>query len=224
MRLRAVNVQLDAADRPTVRSTKATEGQPIDYYEVLQLSPNANAETLERVYRLLAKRYHPDNQTTGEPNVFVQIQQAYEVLSDPARRAAYDVQYDETRRLQWQIFDQGSAADGREQDRRVFHGILSLLYIARRRDPASGGLGAVNLERLLAISQQELEFALWYMRQRGWILTLDNGQIGITADGVDKLGSKDLDLPHDRLLPESTLVTQNDHEPRHEKELIARNG
>ncbi len=106
----------------------------------------------------------------------------------------------------------------------MFHGILSLLYIARRRDPAAGGLGAVNLERLLAISQQELEFALWYMRQRGWILTLDNGQIGITADGVDKLGSKDLDLPHDRLLPESTLVTRHDHEPRHDNELTAPQG
>ena len=75
-----------------------------------------------------------------------------------------------------------------------------------------GGLGAINLERLLAISQQELEFALWYMRQRGWILTLDNGQIGITADGVDKLGSKDLDLA-DRPAP-ARVDARNAARPR----------
>jgi curved DNA-binding protein CbpA len=176
----------------------------VDFYEVLQLSPNANSETVERVYRLLAKRYHPDNQTTGDANVFAQVHEAYEVLAHPHKRAEYDVQYDENRRLQWKIFDQTSATDGREQDRRVFHGILSLLYVARRRDPNAGGLGAVNLERLLGITQQDLEFALWYMRQRQWITVLDTGQYAITVEGVDKLGSKDLALPGDRLLPAST--------------------
>ena len=39
----------------------------IDYYEDLQVSPNADQETIERVYRLLAKRYHPDNHLTGAP-------------------------------------------------------------------------------------------------------------------------------------------------------------
>ena len=38
----------------------------VDYYEVLQLSQTANADTVERVYRLLAKRYHPDNRETGD--------------------------------------------------------------------------------------------------------------------------------------------------------------
>ena len=36
-----------------------------DYYEVLQLSPKADQETIDRVYRMLVKRYHPDNQETG---------------------------------------------------------------------------------------------------------------------------------------------------------------
>ncbi len=177
----------------------------VDHYEVLQLSPNANIETVERVYRLLAKRYHPDNQATGDPAVFAQVHEAFELLSRPERRAKYDVEYDENRRLQWQIFDQGSAGDTREQDRRVFHGILSLLYIARRRDPQSGGLGAIHLERILGISQQDIEFSLWYMRQRDWIQVLDTGQLAITVEGIDKLGSRDLALPNDRLLPESTL-------------------
>jgi curved DNA-binding protein len=192
----------------------------VDHYEVLQLSPNANAETVERVYRLLAKRYHPDNQTTGDEAIFGQVHEAHQVLSDPHRRAEYDVKYDENRRLQWKIFDQGSAGDGREQDRRVFHGILSLLYIARRRDPHAGGLGAVNLERLLGISQQELEFSLWYMRQRSWITVLDTGQYAITVDGIDKLGSKELSLPSDRLLPASSLG-EREPAPASQSELAA---
>jgi len=36
-----------------------------DYYEALQLSPNADSETIERVFWMLAKRYHPDNDQTG---------------------------------------------------------------------------------------------------------------------------------------------------------------
>jgi curved DNA-binding protein CbpA len=194
----------------------------VDHYEVLQLSPNANAETVERVYRLLAKRYHPDNQATGNPSIFAQVHESYDVLSDPDRRAEYDVRYDENRRLQWQIFDQGAAADGRESDRRVFHGILSLLYIARRRDPNAGGLGAINLERLLGISQQDLEFALWYMRQRGWIQVLDTGQLAITVDGIDKLGSRELSLPNDRLLPESSLSSRPDDARLVDRELSER--
>jgi curved DNA-binding protein CbpA len=196
----------------------------VDHYEVLQLSPNANAEMVERVYRLLAKRYHPDNQTTGDASIFAQVHESYDVLSDPDRRAEYDVHYDENRRLQWQIFDQGAATDGRESDRRVFHGILSLLYIARRRDPNAGGLGAINLERLLGISQQDLEFALWYMRQRGWIQVLDTGQLAITVDGIDKLGSRELSLPDDRLLPESSLSDRPDDAPLRDRELIERIG
>jgi curved DNA-binding protein CbpA len=41
-----------------------------DYYEALQLSPNADLETIERVFRMLAKRYHPDNDQTGNVDKF----------------------------------------------------------------------------------------------------------------------------------------------------------
>jgi hypothetical protein len=69
-------------------------------------------------------------------------------------------------------------------------------------------LGAIHLERLLGISQQDIEFSLWYMRQREWIQVLDTGQLAITVEGIDKLGSRDLALPNDRLLPESTLSSR----------------
>ena len=184
----------------------------VDYYEVLQLSPSATAETVERVYRLLAKRYHPDNHETGNSDTFSEVHEAYEVLSDPKRRAQYDVAHDENRSLQWKIFDQESAADGRESDRRIFHALLSLLYIARRRDPLRGGLGAVYVERMLGVPQKHLEFPIWYMRQKGWLETTDTGQLAITADGIDSLTGKKLDLPADRLLAESSLAKAEEGE------------
>jgi DnaJ-domain-containing protein 1 len=183
-----------------------TEKPFIDYYEVLQLSQTASDETVERVYRLLAKRYHPDNQTTGNADTFSEVHEAYQVLSDAKRRAQFDVQYDENRSIQWKIFDQNSANDGRETDRRVFHALLSLLYVARRRDPIHGGLGAVYIEKMLGVPQQHLEFPIWYMRQKRWVETTDTGQLAITAEGIDSLTGKKLDLPADRLLAESSLA------------------
>ena len=69
-----------------------------DYYEVLQVSATAEPDTIHRVYRLLAQRFHPDNQESGSPDRFHQIHEAYTVLSDPERRAKYDVGYHKTSR------------------------------------------------------------------------------------------------------------------------------
>ena len=54
-----------------------------DYYEVLQVSPTAEPETINRVYRMLAQRYHPDNQQTGNESRFRNVLEAYTILSDP---------------------------------------------------------------------------------------------------------------------------------------------
>src|SRR5580704_4322247 len=64
-----------------------SEFEPLDYYEIMQLSPNADTETIHRVYRLLAQRYHPDNAGTGNSELFVQLTDAFQTLSDPERRA-----------------------------------------------------------------------------------------------------------------------------------------
>ena len=58
-----------------------------DYYEFLEISPQATQETIHRVYRYLAARYHPDSAGTGNLEKFAQLTSAYKVLSDPGRRA-----------------------------------------------------------------------------------------------------------------------------------------
>jgi DnaJ-domain-containing protein 1 len=62
----------------------------LDCYEVMQLSPNADQDTVSRVYRMLAARYHPDNRQTGNSAMFLRVSEAHAILGDPEKRARYD--------------------------------------------------------------------------------------------------------------------------------------
>ncbi|MGI9862891.1 J domain-containing protein [Moorella naiadis] len=63
----------------------------INYYEVLQVSPNASQEIIEAAYKRLAKMYHPD--VGGNEQKMKLLNEAYEVLSNPINRKAYDEKY-----------------------------------------------------------------------------------------------------------------------------------
>ena len=180
---------------------KASKESFVDYYEHLQLSPNADFETIERVYRLLAKRYHPDNNHTGNVAKFRLLTEAYRVLSDAEKRAAYDVNYEKARARQWNIFVGASSSEGAEADRRIQQAILSLLYISRRQDAWNPGIGTLELQRLIGCPEQHMEFHAWYLREKGWIHRTDNGMFAITASGVDAVTENGVLLRKDRLLP-----------------------
>jgi curved DNA-binding protein CbpA len=185
-----------------------------DYYEVLQLSPNADNDTISRVYRILVKRYHPDNRDTGDDGKFNDIVQAYRVLSDPEKRAAYDVKYDENRATVMKIFEEASTPDTFQDDRRVFEGILSLLYIARRRDPEHGGMGIIQLERLLGCPVEHLEFHTWYLAEKNWIVRQNNGQFAITVSGIDRMIEDNaLLLRRDRMIGQGSTAAPSYPEP-----------
>ncbi|QCH14955.1 molecular chaperone DnaJ [Synechococcus sp. CB0101] len=62
-----------------------------DYYDLLGVARDSDADTLKRAYRRLARQYHPDiNKEPGAEDKFKEIGRAYEVLSDPQTRARYD--------------------------------------------------------------------------------------------------------------------------------------
>src|SRR6266705_2460639 len=106
-----------------------------DHYEALQVSPRADHETIQRVFRHLAKRFHPDNADSGDPERFKLVMEAFRVLSHPKTRAKYDTAYEQVRETRWRIFDQETSANDVAADRRIRVAALSLLYTARRNDP-----------------------------------------------------------------------------------------
>ena len=62
-------------------------------YDLLQVSPRADPQVIQAAYRVLARNYHPDVSSDPEAvRLIRELNAAYEVLSDPARRAVYDAQ------------------------------------------------------------------------------------------------------------------------------------
>jgi len=158
-----------------------------DYYEVLQVSPRADRDTIERVFRYLANRFHPDNRETGNVERFTELVDAYDVLSSAARRAKYDLRYESVRESRWKLFSQESSASNVENDSRLRLALMSILYIVRRNNPSEPGVGTMELERLLECPEAVLKFHTWYLKENQWISRLDTGYLAITALGVDKL-------------------------------------
>jgi hypothetical protein len=181
---------------------KVGEAVP-DYYEVLQISPNADPDMIHRVYRLLAQRYHPDNKTSGDEKTFRAITDAYEVLSEPEKRAAYDVHLHSYRQVRWRIFDQRQAAIGKVAEISKRRGILELLYTQRCNEPEKPSMTLHELEDLLGCPREHLEFSLWYLKENGLVVRTDNGRYAVTAKGVDWAEKEEASerLREDRLLP-----------------------
>lgn len=67
-----------------------------NYYEILEVSENASNEIIERAYRVLAKKYHPDmwlnSKSYWAENKFKEITEAYQILSNPTLRKQYDME------------------------------------------------------------------------------------------------------------------------------------
>jgi curved DNA-binding protein len=80
-----------------------------DYYSVLGVDKSASADQIKKAFRKLAIKYHPDK-TSGDKSAedkFKQINEAYDVLSDPEKRKKYDALGEN-----WKYYDQAQAAGG----------------------------------------------------------------------------------------------------------------
>jgi hypothetical protein len=168
-------------------------GRSQDLYEALQVSQRAHPLIITKAFRLLAALYHPDNKQTGDAEAFKQVAEAYRVLSDPLRRAAYD-------RENFGSVSQGpelnvgaeyesllSPMRRHKDERELRHLILRVLYDVRRGRPYKPSLSLMVLAELFGCSIDDLQFTLWYLRGKGLIVVTDDSDIVITVAGVDHL-------------------------------------
>lgn len=164
------------------------QNEPVNHYETLQISPNAEPDTIHRVYRLLAQRFHPDNKETGNAERFRLVCEAYAVLSEPERRAQYDVAQQTQRNDRWRLVSDGARPENDfEFERTIRLTVLEVLYTQRRVESDSPGLVPSQLEDLIGTPREHLEFTLWFLVQKKLIQRADSAKMTITVDGVEYL-------------------------------------
>jgi len=171
----------------------------VDYYELLQISPNADDDTIHRVFRLLAKKHHPDTEQ-GDAKRFNLLVEAYRTLANPETRAAYDVRHEQYWDRTWKVASEASDRQAFVDDADVRERLLSLFYAQRRLCMRNPGMGEMELARLVGVPHEHMEFHLWYLKAKGWIERLETGHLAITAEGVDQAERRRVQLHPERLL------------------------
>jgi len=178
------------------------------HYEFLQISPNAEADTIHRVFRFLAARFHPDNPETGDTDKFRRLKQAYDVLSHPFTRTAYDtscsMQVQAAPPLSSTI-DFMDSIEG-ETNRRL--AVLALLYFRRRTSPDKPEVSLFELEERMGFPRDYLDFTVWYLHKKSYITRSDNADLTLTASGVDFVETQRVKIPvlNKLLTPETGLA------------------
>lgn len=166
-----------------------------NYYEFLQISPNAEPDTIHRVFRFLASRLHPDNPESGDSDKFFLLKQAHEVLSDPARRAAYDAKCAQEAANQVPLSDSTDFMDDRQGELNRRLAVLAVLYLRRRSHPNAPEVSLFEVESRMGFPRDYLEFTIWYLQKKGYITRADNAAFTLTAEGVDFVEEQRSTLP-----------------------------
>src|SRR5437773_4402111 len=159
----------------------------IDYYEMLRVSPGAELESIQRVHRALAARYHPDNKETGNIERFLKVNEAFKVLSDPEKRKDFDSHYKTRKENPLPVFltrEFTEGVDG-EINRRI--GLLCLLYTQRRINQVLPAMSVLEIEQAMYIPREHLQFTIWYLKSKRYIAQDDRSSLMITAEGIDFL-------------------------------------
>jgi len=138
---------------------------------------------------------HPDNNQTGHEENFRLLKAAYDVLSDPHRRAEYDAARAKTQTqpepLAAQV-DFMDALDG-ELNRRL--AVLAVLYYRRRTNPANPEVALSEIEGRMGFPRDYLDFTLWYLQKKGYVAKSDSARYTLSVEGVDFVEEQRASLP-----------------------------
>jgi curved DNA-binding protein len=169
--------------------------QTLDYYEFLQISPNADHDTIHRVYKFLAARFHPDNPESGDPEKFYLLKSAYDVLSDTARRAEYDNKRDSGEAEKQPMSSSVDFMDHLQGELNRRLAVLAVLYYQRRTNPYNPEVSLADIEKRMGFPRDYLDFTTWYLTRKGYVNKADNSDFSLTAEGVDFVETQRISIP-----------------------------
>jgi hypothetical protein len=185
----------------------------LDYYEFLQISRNADQDTIHRVYRFLAARFHPDNPHSGNAEMFSTLTAAYEVLSDPGLRAEYDAACAREAPQRVPLSRSIDFMDNLEGETNRRLALMAVLYFRRRSNPTAPEVGLTEIEARMGFPRDYLDFSIWYLLRKGFITRGDNSDFTLTAQGVDFVETQRASTPVlNRLLTSGNDPSDNDEE------------
>ena len=167
--------------------SSASAGKFQDHYVVLGIDPKSDTEVIHSAYADLAKKFHPNNTLTGDKEKFQAVNQAYEVLMDATARASFDSIRSGPQDDAVPTFSGQAFFNGLQRFSACRNAILSILYDRRYKKPRTPGLSMRHIEAMLAAESEEIQLAVWYLKQKNYVYSDDRSNLNITVQGMDAL-------------------------------------
>jgi hypothetical protein len=166
--------------------SSAAAGKFQDHYEVLGVDHKAGTEAIQTSYARLSAKYNPHGGSAPDHEKFEAVTLAFEVLSDPELRDDFNklkgIGADDKPRFSGAPFFEAYV-----RDIHLRVALLCVLYDRRRSKPFTPSLSMRNLEAIFNVTTIELNFALWYLKQKDMVTMDDKSSLQITTAGMDYL-------------------------------------
>jgi DnaJ domain len=159
-------------------------GRLINYYDFLMISPSADLKMLEAAVRVMLARYNPKNSETGDEQSFELVKRAYLTLSDPHHRAAYDKGLAEQGQSAPRDASDSITLDVVKDEKKKRQGVIAILYQRMKGNPHDPGVSTPQIEDMLGLEHEDMQFAYWVLREQGLITRTENGSFSISVHGV----------------------------------------